>query len=263
MIKIAFTSFVLFSACAASAAGINWSYSGASHYQTALVVWSDEDLGPLGVAAPKTAVTAARNEVLGLLEKGDAVKWTSLKAIGGKVRDYTYVVSDVVDPNAGETRLSHDILYARVRTGWGFSLLANLDAEGNVIEYAVNEVTSGDILSEINGITRLEIKDVDLTRHVTGYGQARIKEAGAPKIVAHEAQPTQARDADEPHVFRFDISNAVGGFTYRLASADTPTGPFVASEIGARFAVADGRLDFLIRLDPSVKRRFFKVVVGE
>lgn len=260
--KMLFASLMCGAASVVSAAGIDWSYSGGTYYQKALVVWSDEDLGFVGIAQPKEAVTAARNEILERLNGADPVLWTDLPPIGAKSRGTTYVKADDVDPNAGVTRLKHEIIYARVRTGWGFSLLANLDAEGRVVEYALNEVTSGDILSEINGKTSLTITEDVLTEHVTPFAGERLKAAGAPAIAAH-VEKSQTRALEDPSVFRFDITNAVSGFTYKLVEADDPRGPFLPSTQASRLAEADGRLDFAIVPDPEVKVRFYKVSVKE
>lgn len=260
--KVLSASLALGVASVASAAGIDWSYSGEKYYQKALVVWSDEDLGVLGIAQPKTAVTAARTEILELLNGEKAVLWSELPPIGAKQRGTTIVKADDVDPNAGETRLKHEIIYARIRTGWGFSLLANLDANGYVVDYAVNEITPGDILSEINGKTSLTITEEALTDHITPYANERLKAAGAPAIAAH-VENTRTREIEDPTAFRFDITNAVSGFTYRLVEADDPRGPFLPSTQAARLAESDGRLDFEIIPDPEVKARFYRVSVKE
>lgn len=260
--KLLLASLALGTITVASAAGIDWSYSGNTYYQKALVVWSDEDLGPLGIANPSNAVAQARAEITERLNGSTPVIWTELQPIGSKTRGVTIVKADDVDPNAGETRLKHEIIYARVRTGWGFSLLANLDPEGHVIEYALNEITTGEILSEINGKTSLVITDDVLTSHVTPYADERLKAAGAPIIAAHQ-EDVRTREIDDSDIFRFDITNAVGGFTYRLVEADDPQGPFRASSQEARLAEKDGRLDFTIKTEPNVKVRFFKVSVKD
>lgn len=242
-------------ASAAHAAGINWSYDGEKTYQKALIVWTDAGLG----ANPEKAIATARQELLDLLATSSPIDWDVLVWYGDRNRENTIVKADKIN-NPGPTaqRVNHSLYYSHDVQGWGFSLLANLDAKGRVIEFAINEVTPGTILSEINGVTSLTIHDSDLTAAVCGSGGY----ATAPCVCrCGECRREATRSRSVEDAFTLGINNAVAGFTYKVLQSDTPNGAYIPlSEVGVVPAVS-GDYDFEISIDPNCKAKFYKIEV--
>lgn len=240
-------------ASAAHAAGINWSYDGEKTYQKALIVWTDAGLG----ANPEKAIATARQELLDLLATSSPIDWDVLVWYGDRNRENTIVKADKIN-NPGPTaqRVNHSLYYSKDTPGWGFSLLANLDSKDRVIEFAINEVTPGTILSEIKGTTSLTIHDSDLTTAICGPGGY----ATCPCICrCGECKSGTRRSAGE--TFSLGISNAVKGFAYTVLESDTPNGTYQPSVVKNVVPETSGEFDFEIPIDPECKVKFFKVEV--
>lgn len=242
----------------ANAAGINWSYDGEKSYQKALIVWTDAGLGGIG-ANPKQAITAARQDILDKLATTVPCKWSSLVWLGDKNRDNTIIKADQVDqPGIKEVRVNHSLIYPNNVQGWGFSLLANIDAEGNVVDFALNEITPGEIRSEINGITSLTIHDSDLTAAVCGKGGY----ATSPRVCrCGECLRESTRALPEAEVFALGIDNAVAGFSYTVLESDVPNGDFKPSKVANVVPTQSGNMDFEIPIEPNSKAKFYKIEV--
>lgn len=253
--KYLMTGIGLCGAFIAKAAGINWSYDGEKSYQKALIVWTDAGLG----SKPVEAITAARQEILDLLAKPNATTWDALVWYGDRNREGTIVKADTIN-NPGPTaqRVNHSLFYSHDVQGWGFSLLANLDSKGRVVEFAINEVTPGTILSEVKGDTSLTIHDSDLTVAVCGPGGY----ATCPRVChCGEVRKTMTRSQPTGEAFSLGIDNAVAGFVYNVLESDTPNGEFRLSSINNVVPSENGNLDFEIPIDPNCKAKFYKIQV--
>lgn len=240
---------------ATEAAGINWSYDGEKSYQKALIVWTDAGLG----ANPEKAITDARQEILNTLATSSPYSWSTLVWIGDKNRDGTIIKADQVNnPGPTEVRVNHSLIYPNNVQGWGFTLLANLDAQGRVVEFAINEITPGEIRSEINGVTSLTIHDSDLTAAVCGVGGY----ATCPCICrCGECRREERASREFGETFALGISNAVKGFAYTVLESDTPNGAFEPSSVANVVPEASGAYDFEIPIDPGCAVKFYKVEV--
>lgn len=253
--KYLMTGIGLLGAAFAHAAGINWSYDGEKTYQKALIVWTDAGLS----SNPEKAITAARQEILNLLAKPSDTTWESLVWTGDRNRDGSIIKADKID-NPGPTaqRLNHILYYNHDVQGWGFSLLANLDSNGRVVEFAINEVTPGTILSEVKGETSLTIHDSDLTAAVCGKGGY----ATAPRVCrCGECRQERSRSLTEGEMFALGIDNAVAGFCYDVLECDVPNGEYRPSKVTNVIPNTSGDLDFEIPIDPNVKAKFYKIEV--
>lgn len=239
----------------ANAAGINWSYDGEKSYQKALIVWTDAGLGP----NPEKAISTARQEILDLLAKASPISWDSLVWYGDRNRESTIVKADKINnPGPTEQRVNHSLYYSHDVQGWGFSLLANLDSKGRVIEFAINEVTPGTILSEVKGVTSLTIHDSDLIAAVCGSGGY----ATAPRVCrCSECRQPVTRSLPTGEAFSLGIDNAVAGFVYNVLECDTPGGEYRPSSVQNVVATENGDLAFDIPIDPDCKAKFYKVEV--
>lgn len=253
--KYLMTGIGLFGAFVTKAAGINWSYDGEKSYQKALIVWTDARLG----SKPVEAIAVARQEILDLLAKASPVSWDSLVWYGDRNREGTIVKADKINnPGPTEQRVNHSLYYSHDVQGWGFSLLANLDDKGRVIEFAINEVTPGTILSEVKGVTSLTIHDSDLTAAVCGHGGY----ATAPRVCrCGECRRAATRSSPTMETFALGIDNAVAGFQYTVLESDTPNGEYRPSSVTNVVPTENGNLDFEIPIDPDCKAKFYKIEV--
>lgn len=267
--KFFLASFALLGLRSLNAAGVTWSYSGEVPYQAAIIVWTDETINDINA---KADIVYKRNYVLNALTNSTTAvttgwiveKCAQLGIING-------IKVDIVKPANTTTRVNHNVIYMTDHTGWGFSLLANFDTQGNITEFAINEVTPASIKSEVYGETSLEIKDEDLTPGVSSYAFSRLRDAGAPFITSHapgtpmiETAPrteTRATIGASNETFVFDITNAVNGFTYHVIATDDLTKPFTRCGVD-NLATADGRLAFEIPIKPEEKVRFYRVEVA-
>lgn len=253
--KYLMTGVGLFGAFISHAAGINWSYDGEKTYQKALIVWTDAGLG----ANPEKAIKVARQEILDLLAKPTATTWDSLVWTGDRNRESTIIKADTIsNPGLAAQRVNHALYYKDDVQGWGFSLLANLDSKGYVVEFAINEVTPGTILSEIKGETSLTIHDSDLTAAVCGEGGY----ATAPRVCrCGDCRRERSRAVEEGETFALGIDNAVAGFSYNVLECDAPNGEYRPSKVTNVVPTESGDLDFEIPIDPNVKAKFYKIEV--
>lgn len=253
--KYLITGVGLLGALIANGAGINWSYDGKKSYQKALIVWTDAGLGP----HPEKAIDTARQEILNLLAKSSPIAWDSLVWYGDRNREGTIVKADKID-NPGPTaqRVNHMLYYGSDVQGWGFSLLANLDSNGQVVEFAINDVTPGTILSEVKGDTALTIHDSDLTAAVCGNGGY----ATCPHVChCGECPRENTRSMQEGESFSLGIDNAVAGFRYNVLECDVPNGEYLPSKVTNVIPRESGNLDFEIPIDPACKAKFYKIEV--
>lgn len=256
--KYLMTGIGLVGTFVANAAGINWSYDGEKTYQKALIVWTDAGLGGIG-ADPKQAIANARQDILDILATASPYSWSKLVWLGDKNRDNTIIKADQVDnPGPKEVRVNHSLIYPNNVQGWGFSLLANLDDQGRVVDFAINEITPGEIRSELNGITSLTIHDSDLTAAVCGSGGY----ATAPRVRrCGECRRAVTRSLPEGEAFSLGIDNAVAGFVYNVLECDVPNGEYRPSKVMNIVSAESGDLDFEIPIDPNSKAKFYKVEV--
>lgn len=245
------------------AAGINWTYDGSVRYDKAIVVWADgftnikSAFVDAGIRWAQVQEELARPN--NKLTVADILSQCARDNAGDKIYAFEVDLSEV------PVRLKNDTLYIGDVTGWGFSLFVNLDAEGFITEYAINELTTGLINSAPDlRPTELTIVDTNLTAAVSAYGSSKLDQAGAPEIVAHEreAQRSRALPSDEANTFTFDIINAVNGFIYQIVESTDLNGEFVRNPALDRRAESDGRLDFTVPIDPTEKVKFYKVRVG-
>lgn len=253
--KYLMTGIGLIGTFMANAAGINWSYDGEKSYRKALIVWTDAGLGP----KPVEAITAARQEILDLLATPNATSWDALVWYGDRNRGGTIIKADTIN-NPGPTaqRVNHTLYYSHDVQGWGFSLLANLDSNNRVVDFAINEITPGTILSEIKGETSLTIHDSDLTAAVCGSGGY----ATAPRVCwCSECRRPMTRSLPTEEAFSLGIDNAVAGFVYNVLECDTPGGEYRPSSVTNVVAKENGDLDFEIPIDPDCKTKFYKIEV--
>lgn len=146
--------------------GLDWQYKGEKHYDKALVVWTDRGLIPRPEDKPIEAVTAARGAILDLLLVTDAdATWPEVCAAA--VADYGkgLVVAEEAVPTNIKQRVTHKGLYLFERKGWGFSVLANLDAKGNVTEFAMNDIGTADIESRTIFTDGITVHESDLKKY--------------------------------------------------------------------------------------------------
>lgn len=145
-------------------AGLDWNYKGKNKtYQVAYVIWADKP----GVGAWKDAEVAANTaykEVLDLLLIDDVdVKWNDVYTTVTKDYGDGKVFAVKADPNAGKQRVTHEGWYPFTTVGWGFSILANLDKDGYITDFAINQITKEEIESRAIFKDGISIHDNSLT----------------------------------------------------------------------------------------------------
>lgn len=255
------TSLALIGANSLIAAGVDWSYSGQVPYQAALVVWTDPGKDPIRT---KEDIELMRSNILSELGKPTDTTLSALTKLCRSPSTAGSILVDVIQDFSKPTRVNHEFIYLAERTGWGFSLMLKFDSAGRVTEYAVNDVTKAVIVSEAVEQTSLVITDEMLTTVGTAAAAlARLKAAPAPVIVAHEASARMiAEPSADKETFVFDVTNAVGGYTYHVISTTDLSLPFTRLNAD-RFAASDGKLEFELPIDKSEKVRFYRVSVGE
>lgn len=254
--------------------GLDWQYKGSKHYDKALVVWTDDQavgkrekhlLIPDEYYNAEEAVRHVRGIVEDYLETEKTIRFEELDPIVtadynlGKVFAVEAIPTNVVQ------RITHDgWIYVLGRTGWGFSILVNLDEDGYITEYAMNDVGDEKIISRLFITDGISIHSDDLkVNHFTSLG----KEAFKPKLSAIDlklSDPNIRNRSIEPNLTIVSIDNAVQGHSYQVIDTKDLSSPFIKNELaGIKKADADGLLTFEVPLDPSDKVHFYKIELIE
>lgn len=254
--------------------GLDWQYKGSKHYDKALVIWTDDQavgvkewfgLIPTEYYDAQAAALMSREKTEELLKGEDPVLFTDIAPVA--TADYgvgTMFAMEAIPTNKIQ-RITHDgWIYVFGRTGWGFSVLANIDENGYVTEYAMNDVGNERIVSRLFATDGITIHSDDLkVNHFTTLG----KEAFKPKLSAIDlklSDPNIRNRSIEPNLTIVSIDNAVQGHSYQVIDTKDLSSPFVKNELaGIKKADADGLLTFEVPLDPSDKVHFYKIELIE
>lgn len=267
--KSTLAALALMGAGSVSAAGFTWSYNGKEPYQSAVIVWTDEDLNN---DMAKEDIDYKRLQVLEkLTNTTDAVTFDWIDERCARSGTIDGIKVDVVKSANTSYRVNHSFLYTTERKGWAFTLLVNLDKDGHISEFAASDVMETRILSLNHGETFLTVTEANLTSGVSTYALSRLRNAGAPVITHHAPDApliddtpqsaTRDRTATPGGMFVFDITNAVNGFTYHVIATDDLSKPFERCGVD-NFAMTDGRLAFEIPIIPDAKIMFYRVEVA-
>lgn len=258
--KTMVTGLGLVTVGSASAAGINWTYNGTVGYDKAIIVWTEERAN-LKQFDDDVAVKWSKT-LDALLTKQEGVTVNDITAMCERDSVGDKIYAQAFELEGGTVRVRNEMLHFESTEGWGFSLLVNVDDKGYVTDFALNDPTKGEINSSTGErATSLTLSDKDLSGHVSRYGEERLKSAGAPVIATHVARGRTLPDEDEKSL-AFDVTNAVNGFIYQVCEATEVQGPYVRNPDLDRFAETDGRLDFVIPIDPAEKVKFYRIKVG-
>ena len=258
--KAMVTGLGLVTVGSASAAGINWTYDGTVGYDKAIIVWTE---ARANLKQFDIDVAVRWNETMEMLRNTkDGVTVDDIAAMCARDSVGDKIYAQVFELTGGTVRVRNEVLHFASTEGWGFSLLVNVDDKGYITDFAINNPTPGEINSATGeSATSLTLGDAELVGHVSGYGEERLKSAGAPVIAAHVARGRTLPDEDEKSL-AFDVTNAVNGFIYQVCEATEVQGPYVRNPDLDRFAETDGRLDFVIPIDPTEKVKFYRIKVG-